>query len=254
MPSAQRGAKSAGQRRSKVYSTSRLSAERVSGVADAAGRADARVERGGDPGLPGRLLSRHLERHLARGHAARGQAVEQPRPRRLGEGERLPTHTCDGAPDDSSAMYPTTKTPYAGQPKRPAAARSTVSSAGAKNGGRIANCSSRHPSSIGIPRRGGRRGPAPPQPCALARWRPPRPAASRTRRSPRTPLGVAPVHPQTAPVRGPRRRHRRQNDAQHRPLPRHCCWRGPRREMLLLLIGKGAMRAGTCRGASRGRR
>jgi hypothetical protein len=57
------------------------------------------------------------------------------------EGERLPTHTCDGAPDDSSAMYPTTKTPYAGQPKRPAAARSTVSSAGAKNGGRIVNCS-----------------------------------------------------------------------------------------------------------------
>ena len=73
-----------------MYSTSRLSAERVSGVADAAGRADARVERGGDPGLPGRLLSRHLERHLARGHAARGQAVEQPRLRRLGEGERLP--------------------------------------------------------------------------------------------------------------------------------------------------------------------
>jgi hypothetical protein len=57
------------------------------------------------------------------------------------EGERLPTHTCDGAPDDSSAMYPTTKTPYAGQPKRPAAARSTVSSAGAKNGGRIVDCS-----------------------------------------------------------------------------------------------------------------
>ena len=89
-PSAQRGAKSAGQRRSKEYSTSRFSAQRVSGVADAAGRADARVERGGDPGLPGRLLSRRLERHLARGHAARGQAVEQPRPRRLGEGERLP--------------------------------------------------------------------------------------------------------------------------------------------------------------------
>ena len=57
------------------------------------------------------------------------------------EGERLPTHTCDGAPDDSSAMYPTTKTPYAGQPKRPAAARSTVSSAGAKNRGRIVDCS-----------------------------------------------------------------------------------------------------------------
>jgi hypothetical protein len=132
-----------------VYSTSRLSAERVSGVADAAGRADARIERGGDPGLPDRLLSRHLERHLARGHAARGQAVEQPRPRRLGEGGRLPTHTCDGAPDDSSAIYPTTKTPYAGQPKRPAAARSTVSSAGAKNGGRIANCSSRPPPASG---------------------------------------------------------------------------------------------------------
>ena len=204
MPSAQRGAKSAGQRRSKVYSTSRLSAERVSGVADAAGRADARVERGGDPGLPDRLLSRLLERHLARGHAARGQAVEQPRPRRLGEGERLPTHTCDGAPDDSSAMYPTTKTPYAGQPKRPAAARSTVSSAGAKNGGRIANCSSRHPSSIGIPRRGGRRGPAPPQPCALARWRPPRPANTSGCR-PSASADCSSTRPTTAPPTTKRR-------------------------------------------------
>ena len=245
MPSAQRGAKSAGQRRSKVYSTSRLSAERVSGVADAAGRADARVERGGDPGLPGRLLSRHLERHLARGHAARGQAVEQPRPRRLGEGERLPTHTCDGAPDDSSAMYPTTKTPYAGQPKRPAAARSTVSSAGAKNGGVSRTARPATPPASGSLGAEGVEDP---------RHRNRALSHAGARLGPRTPLGVAPVHPQTAPVRGPRRRHRRQNDAQHRPLPRHCCWRGPRREMLLLLIGKGAMRAGTCRGASRGRR
>ena len=102
-----------------------------------------------------------------------------------------------------------------------------------------------------IPRLEGHRGLAPPRSCALEGWCPPRPVASRRHRLPRTPLGSAPVQPPTARERGQQRCRRRQNDAQHRPLQRQCCWRGLPQEMFL--IGKRAMRAGTCRGANRGR-
>jgi hypothetical protein len=71
------------------------------GVADAARRAYFPGERAGEPPRP------------PPSSPPRGAS----RPLCL-EGERRPTHTRDGAPDGSSAAYPTTNTPYAGQPNR----------------------------------------------------------------------------------------------------------------------------------------
>ena len=92
-PSAQRGAKSWGA--AKVEGVQHVALERPArlveaGVAPPPRRSYARGKIGGYPRLLGRLPPRLLEQHLARGHAPRGKAVEQPRPRRPGGGS--PSH------------------------------------------------------------------------------------------------------------------------------------------------------------------
>ena len=100
-PSAQRGAKSGGA--AKVEGVQHVALERPArlveaGVAPPPRRSYARGEIGGYPRLLGRLPPRLLERHLARGHAPRGEAVEQPRPRRPGGGSPSHPHARRRAP------------------------------------------------------------------------------------------------------------------------------------------------------------